>query len=65
MYAALNEMLASAHRDELRRGASQHRVARQARRGAAVRNTPVTSPARLLNVRFAGRRSHVRPAVAT
>ena len=67
MYSSLTEMLASAHRDELHRQASQHRVARQARlsrHDATARNTPGVSWARLY-LRFALKRRQVRPAVAT
>jgi hypothetical protein len=67
MHSSLTEMLGSAHRDELRRQASQHtlaRQARQARRHAAARNTPGPSPNRLRHFRVAGRRSEIRPAAA-
>jgi hypothetical protein len=68
MHSSLTEMFASAHRDELHRRASQHRLARDARRSrqsrrhAAARNSPGPAPTRLLNLRFAERRSQVRPA---
>jgi hypothetical protein len=66
MYSSLTELLASAHRDELRRQASKPRLARQAHRSrqAAARNAQGTLPTRLLNFRLAGKRSQVRPAAA-
>jgi len=67
MYCSLTEMLASSHRDELHRRASQHNVARQARqsrRAAAARNTVGTSPTRFLNLQFARRPNQIRPAAA-
>jgi hypothetical protein len=64
MYSSLTAMIASAHRDELRRQATRHSVTRLSRREAAARNTPGTARARLLSLRLGGRRSEVRPAVA-
>lgn len=64
MNCNLTEMLATAHRDELRRKAARHNRARQARRDltgsgdlrffTSVRSVPV-----------AWRRSQVRPAIAS
>jgi hypothetical protein len=62
MHSSLTEMLASAHRDELRRQASQHRVARQGHQSR--RQTAGTSRAGLLSFRLPEGRSQVRPAVA-
>jgi hypothetical protein len=67
MYSSLTEMLATSHRDQLRRQASQHRLAREARqsrRDTAPRNAARTSPNRFLHCRLADRRSELRPAAA-
>lgn len=63
MHSNLTEMLSSAQRDEMRRQASSHNVARQSRRSR--RHSVATGPTagRLRPLRFIGRRSHVRPAV--
>jgi hypothetical protein len=39
MYSSLTEMLASSHRDQLRRQASAYRLGRQARQSSRVINT--------------------------
>jgi hypothetical protein len=62
MYCPLTEMLASAHRHELRRQAAQHRLARWGRQSR--RQTAGTSRAHLLNFGLPERHAEVCPAPA-
>jgi hypothetical protein len=64
MHSSLTEMLATAHRDQLRRQAAQHTRARQARRHTAARKRTRPSPSHLLHFGLAGRHTEVCPAVA-
>ncbi len=62
MHSNLTEMLSTAHRDEMRRQASRHNAARQAR--YSRRHSGAFSLSRLVSLRFIGTRGQVRPAVA-
>lgn len=59
MYSPLNEMLGRAHRNELRRLASQRRHGHRSPRAAAAPNTATPS-----RTRIPGRRRQVRLATA-
>jgi hypothetical protein len=62
MYSPLNEMLASAHRDELRRQSAQNRLTRQVRQSRRQAAGP--SRARLLNFRLPERHAELCPVAA-
>ena len=64
MNSNLTEMLATAHRDELRRKAARHNRARHAPRNAAGSRT-LRFFTTVLSVRIAERSSEVSPAIAT
>jgi hypothetical protein len=65
VHSSLTEMLATAHRDQLRRQAARRTPARQALRHTAAHKSIRPSPSRrLLHLRLAGRHSEICPADA-